>query len=294
MFKMVLMNKKGMTLNEVLGLVVGVAAVVILMFLAVGMYNLFIQPGIIEQAKATLRGLVAEISGLEEGGEGSYMVLNPEDWSLISDGNTLYLCDIQGTDFSDSGKVRRNALQLCITQNIFEKFENEIKIDHDCFAKTIDSCLLLKEFPVELFLRKENGTIHISTESQSVGQGGLEDVLEFKSKSSKTIQELIFEYLDSRENGDGEKIKEALRDYFSGFDSEKETGIKEENFIWTFDLIGEVMQSGGEPLYGRFFSVSSHTFARVGSWNEFSSVWHEFDYGGKKYTLEFGYYDKGK
>ena len=288
------MNKRGIVLKNVLGLIIGLACVVILMFLAVGMYNLFIQPGIIEQAKATLKGLVAEINGLKEGEEGKYMVLNPESWSLISDEETLYLCDIQGIDVSDKGNERRNALQLCETQNIFEKLGGGVIIDHNCMAGTINNCFWLKELPIELFLKKENGIITISTKSQSVGQGGLEEVLEFKGKSSKTIQELIFEYLDSREKEDGEKISGALEDYFKEFNSEKETGIKKENFIWTFDLIGEVMQSGGEPLYGRFFSASSHTFARVGSWNEFSSVRHEFDYGGKKYILEFGYYDKGK
>ena len=157
------MNRKAMVLKTILGLVIALILFVGLIFLAGRMYCLFIKPGVNEQAKATLNEMVNEIEGLEEGDEKSYLVLNPEDWVLILEGDKLIMCD-SSHFFSISRIVtghesRAVKIKNCLENGVSQKVNVGIDIPHKCVE---DNCIVLEELPLDLILRKTNEVVTIT------------------------------------------------------------------------------------------------------------------------------------
>ena len=79
-------SKKAILVPAVLKMVIAVAAIFLLLYLAVSLYGIFNQKTAINQAREHMDKIEKIIKDLEEQGGGSkeYVLLSPRDWALIA------------------------------------------------------------------------------------------------------------------------------------------------------------------------------------------------------------------
>lgn len=79
-------NKKGILLPETLKLLIGVLCIVLLLYLAIKMYDIFAKKSELEQARAhisNIQGKISELKTRENGGSFQYILYNPQGWALV-------------------------------------------------------------------------------------------------------------------------------------------------------------------------------------------------------------------
>jgi len=116
-------NKRGSTLSveEVVKLVLGIMALVILMLLFVALLNIFIAHTKQQQAKSTIENIQYEVNRANEGETKEILVESPEDWILLFEGNRICSCDFTGKEvptrdiFFNAMKNCKKIEELCIT-----------------------------------------------------------------------------------------------------------------------------------------------------------------------------------
>jgi hypothetical protein len=212
------MDKKALLMKSVLGLIIGVLSISILIVLAFGMYNLFIKPTQLEKAKASLNGLVAEIDRLEEGAESDYLIVNPEGWAVILEGNKLISCDFEIlsgkiSNFVSEGESRETKIDKCLRNGVFKEINTEALIEDRCFES---NCVIFEELPLTLFLKKENGVVIISKKESK-------EFLDYRiDVDSKSILEFSKEIVLNKENKEKkEELKKELEEVINNYAGEK-------------------------------------------------------------------------
>jgi hypothetical protein len=77
-------NKKAEILaEEVVKIVLAVVCIIILIILAAGLYGIFTKKTDLEQARATLKEIVAKIDSLGEGEQKNVLITSPKDWYIV-------------------------------------------------------------------------------------------------------------------------------------------------------------------------------------------------------------------
>lgn len=289
------MDKKGIALKTIVGLIIGIVCVGLLGILAFKMYGLFVH-GVNEQARASLSQISSEIRGLKEGEERDYVVLNPVGWSFMSYGNRLYLCDLSSVEFYNMEGTEK-ALQTCKEQNFFERFDEDIEIDYTCLYGKINSCFSLKDVPVNLVLKKENGVVSIFTKTQLIGENELENILDYQGSSSKTVLEWLYQYIEDREFETRKTAMDLVHAYFETIDSYEFIGVEEEKFVWQFifyegDYFGEDDEM--DNLFFETFPNIPVSSSGSGSSEFLSKNRYDFEMNEKSYSVVIVYYDADK
>ncbi len=235
---MLMKRKRGILLPETLKIIIAVLSIILLMILAVKLFNLFTSKTEIEQAKAALEQITSRIDELEEGETIEYLITGPEDWSLIAFNkgenapseclgeNCLCICEISGEIVDDceiSGVCRKS-------ENKFEFIQSSFVINHKF------NQLLIYEIPLNLFLQKKQDIITMSFISLNSEQGELFiNFLDSKSLflgEEKTIREQILYFIRNQKNILAEQeLKKNIQGYFQDHEYPIFISIKYENMI---------------------------------------------------------------
>jgi len=77
-------SKRGIILPEVLKLILAVVCLLLLAYLAVSVYGLLTKKTELEQARGSLKQLVARLNTLENGMEVEHLVLVPQNWYIVN------------------------------------------------------------------------------------------------------------------------------------------------------------------------------------------------------------------
>lgn len=77
-------GKKAILLPETLRIIIAVLCIFLLVYLAINLYGIFTRSSELEQAKATLEGIIGKANALEDGESVEYLITGPEKWILLS------------------------------------------------------------------------------------------------------------------------------------------------------------------------------------------------------------------
>jgi hypothetical protein len=77
-------NKKAIILPETLKLIIAILCILLLAYLAWGMYSIFTTKSDLAQAKETLNAIAAKANGLGEGETTDYLIVAPKDWYIVA------------------------------------------------------------------------------------------------------------------------------------------------------------------------------------------------------------------
>jgi hypothetical protein len=152
-------NKRGDILGEEsLRIIIAVFSIGFLIYLAASLYFIFVGNYEKEQAKAHLENILAKANSLEEGEVASYIVTNPKDWVLTSQG--VLLCFCPDESYKDD--------QKCRAEGVCVDFGSSVEIT---YASVIgrQRALFIYETPLAVFLKKGKDTIEINYGSLSEG-----------------------------------------------------------------------------------------------------------------------------
>ena len=72
------------TIEEVLKMVLAVGCIIILIILAAGLYGIFTKKTQLEQAKESLKEIVAKIDSLKKGEQKNVLITSPKDWYIVA------------------------------------------------------------------------------------------------------------------------------------------------------------------------------------------------------------------
>lgn len=108
------MSKKAdIVMPEFLKIIIAIACIVLLVFLATNLYGIVIKKTSIEQARATLEGIVEKVNSFEneEVTKTDYVIVSPKEWTLVG-----------VEQKKSSGKCTSdNCLCFCKTEEYIEK-----------------------------------------------------------------------------------------------------------------------------------------------------------------------------
>ena len=242
------MRKKAILLPESLKLIIAVLCIILLVYLAWSLYGIFRTKTETEQARETLKGIVAEVEGLEEG-QRKYLVVAPEGWILLKREKKLCMCD--WLEISGITNDKSERISECLRIDICEEIESDFKINHFC-ELGIFECFYFEKLPLELFFVEDNG-VYLKTRDDLESEEILKGIFEYE-KDDKTLDEFIRTYLKNKRKADVEnQIKELLNEYFNKKDVESLFGVKEDDFRWEF----YILRMDGEEKASEFSLQSS-------------------------------------
>ena len=147
------LNTKAILMREVLKMVITVAGLIILIILAVGLYGIFTSKSDLEQAKASMDEINAKIDSLET--KEQVLITSPVKWVLTTNQNKLCLCD---------KKYIGDKSECCLRGA--NKDVGKIIISEGCepgWTKDYANCIYFEKLPINLYLKKENEKILISS-----------------------------------------------------------------------------------------------------------------------------------
>jgi hypothetical protein len=278
-------NKNGILMPETLKIIIAVICIGLLVYLSVSLYGIFAQQTKIEQARATLDQIFAEIEGLEEGEKSDYLVVAPKDWVIMDLKTDKELCICPHPSKVEKEKTDEE----CKDQGVCKSIGVDLSILQECdiiaMYQTPD-CISLKEIPLEIFLERKKTIIEIKIQEDIIKQELIEDVLDYKIYE-ETVEQLIFKYLEasSTEKEDIKtQINTALKSYHEKLDTEKQFGINKRNFRWLFSLteIDEyklLFEFTNSPYYEEF---PEEIFRKPS--------YHYFEYNNKRHSIKLKYF----
>jgi len=77
-------SKKAILLPETLKIIIAVLCIFLLVYLSVSLYGIFTRSSKLEQAKATLEGIIGKANALEDSESVEYLITAPKDWVLLA------------------------------------------------------------------------------------------------------------------------------------------------------------------------------------------------------------------
>lgn len=280
-------NKKGILMEETLKIIMAVISIVFLVYLSVSLYGIVAQKTKIEQARATIDQIFAEIEVLEDGEKGDYLVTAPKDWVIMDLKIDKELCICPHPSKIEKEDVDKE----CKDQGICRSVGVNLSILQGCDTITImhqtPNCISLKEIPLQIFLERKKAVVEIKIQEDIIKQELIEDVLDYKIYED-TIEQLLSKYLEAssaEKNNIEDQINTALESYYEKLDTKKQFGISKSNFRWVFSLteIGEsyklLFEFTNSPFYEEF---PEEMFKKP--------PYHYFEYNNKRYKLELRYF----
>lgn len=226
-------NKKAIVLPETLKIIIGVLCILILIYLAWSLYSMFIVKSKLTQAKETLKEIADKINGLGDREIDDYLVVAPKGWALMARGKKTCICNLAeaiygSEEFSD-----------CVKAGVCTDLNYELKISHSFGG--ISGCFLFRELPIKLFFIRNGEYINLKTAGDLTIEKNLEDILKYKKdENSKSVNELVFEYLEASENKEKVKIRDQinsiLKDFFSKLDTKSLFDLEKRDFAWKFEV----------------------------------------------------------
>jgi len=196
-----MINKKAIVLPEVLKLVIAVFCIILLLYLAFGLYGIFTRGSEIEQAKAILEDIAGKGKALANGAQAQYLITNLKDWSIFSfkeeeskpsscgDSNCLCLCKEGKQDCFKTGQCKSTKEKFYFYQQGFEQYDN------------IYPCFVILKTPLNLLIKNDSGNILIySEEYKLVGQNiKLIDILsssaQYKPQYDSNVHDADISYI---------------------------------------------------------------------------------------------------
>lgn len=236
-------TKKAILLEEGMRLFVALAVLVMLVYLAYSLYDIFIAKSDLEKAKATLKQIAGKLEGLEDGQEIKYLVTAPKNWQIIGykpgedmprqcmNKNCLCIC-------------REFSLEGCEKEGVCKQMQISFELVEFDNANERIGYILINQ-PFTLYLKKKQSNFEISSsltslsnEEQSLIDGFLKSEYDFLDKGKINIENQILNYVNSGKisssrilEGDT-SMKDALikniKDYFSNANFHLSIFIQEE------------------------------------------------------------------
>lgn len=287
-------DRRAILLSQGLRIILAILSILILIYLAVQLTGLFTKKTDLEQARANLGQIASLLRDLSEGGQTTYLLTSPEEWSIVAESNDLggilYFCNVEEVGISGDGTENLRALDSCSKFGASEKFNLNIEIPHGCRFNTIKNCLIPEKLPTLIYLQRTAEAYRVLLRADIIGGFDFDKILEAKTDpNSKSIKELGEDYVDSEDNEIKEEIKELLDEYFKDFDAEKLLQIPNDKFIWTFLLSREDEVLGSNMFVTRFYlsSVDDVIDGKPLSINQLI-----FEKNGKRYKMTLRYYDR--
>jgi len=185
------MKRKAIMLPETLKIIIAIVCIVLLIYLAWSLYDLFIVKSDLAKARETLKQINNEISLLDELDERNYLVVSPEKWYFVSYEDKLCIC---------SGDDVAKREECCING---AKADNDgVIIDSMCVTPTLkeENCISFADLPMNIQLIKEGEIKYARTEASSTATDTFNKLLEFKGSGDKTVLELCQAYVNNLKN----------------------------------------------------------------------------------------------
>ena len=85
-------NKKAIVLPEVLRIIIAVACIILLVYIAAKLYTILTRNHELEQAKSNLETIVSKANSLKEGESYEYMITGPKGWRIMAYSNEKKVC----------------------------------------------------------------------------------------------------------------------------------------------------------------------------------------------------------
>jgi len=240
-------NKKAdFTMEEVVKILLAVISITALIFLAAGLYGIFTKKTDLEQARKSLDEITEMMKGLEEGGQGQYLVVAPKDWILFVREKKLCMCD--KSQILGAGSNQEKILE-CMKNGACEDINYDLKISHIC-SFYISECIEFNKLPATLFLDKEKDSVSLNTKEDLNFEESLGAILEYKKDSnSKTLEELFLNYFKDSKSEIKEEIKISLETYFNTLDIKEVFGVERKDFGWELETF-RIENERKTPIFG--------------------------------------------
>ena len=217
----ILHNKKGEFFkSEIFKVVLGIVSLILLIILASKLYGLFINKSEIEQARSTLDHLINEIKGLEEGGEGEFLLTTPAKWVINVFDDQFCICN------PEKAKINFDKEDLnsdCQINGLCEKLN--VKIDGVCklhASELVGSCITIGM--KSIILKKDQEIVTLIEAKLNEERNQFEEFLEFKLEENEDLISLSKQYIRNREDKELKKLLgESVRSAFN--ENELENGL---------------------------------------------------------------------
>jgi hypothetical protein len=210
-------TKKAIVMSETLKMIIAALCIFLLIYLAVGLYGIFTRSSELEQAKATLDGIMGKAGALQNGQSVEYLVTSPKGWSIIilpEEKLNLCICP-EGT----ASCLKQGA---CVMTNKKVYFYQK-NID---YLQKAYNCIKFSELPFIITIKNEDGIIILSDKNVEsiVGKVSFEDLLNFRTKVfisyGKYEEKSLREFFDFAVNSQaglftGGHFEKAINSYFS-------------------------------------------------------------------------------
>ncbi|HUS50684.1 MAG TPA: hypothetical protein VMZ91_10995 [Candidatus Paceibacterota bacterium] len=291
--KIQIKQKKAIIMPETLKIIIGVLCIIILIYLAYQLYNLFLTKTDLEQARETLKQIVDRIEGLEEGKEESHLITAPKEWYIVAydEGENSpsqckgknCLCVCNSINFYNPSEV----IEKCEKEGVCENLDEKIIIsgtinanlgikEHIKIEKILNLGIVKKDSFIELYYDKEvldqnKDYLSFSVNSDYQGILNIQDlILAFVNEKNSEKKDLLEKELETstdlffnsliEETGFGGIIKIYDSDYELGRGSLTEDG-KELFFAEKYAQKGSL--SGGRFRYSEKKKITSEPIAII-------------------------------
>jgi len=214
-------NKKAelFAAEEVVKIVMAVICIIILITLAAGLYGIFTKKTDLEQARQSLKEIVAKINGLEEGQTTDYLVVAPKKWYFLNYNTEICIC-------SEENLLK--SMEDCCNKGAKQSLDKTIALDSMCNLypepqiKMQNSCVSFKNLPLALHFSQNNGKISIMTDYSFKANEIFNSLLEFKENEGKTIRELLQSFV---ENPKDQQIIDKIKTQIKSFAASRKIDI---------------------------------------------------------------------
>lgn len=248
--KMRTKTKKAILLPEGLKIIIAVLCIILLVYLAASLYNIFIKKTALEQAKETLEQIVAEINGLEEGEEDSYLLTVPKDWFIgfynqggdmpkqCKGKNCLCICSgwkpgyYQAVSDTMTDSLIKERIGKCDKEGVCKNLEESVKNTEVNSKNRLEDYILIYGI-FNLFFEKGGEVIEFSLSKLGGKEGELFDKFlssksNFIDKGEISIEEQILSYVNSNNKNEKNDLTKNVQDYFRDYDFPIWVSLREE------------------------------------------------------------------
>lgn len=248
--KIEMKDKRGIVLPETLKIIIGVLCILLLIYLAVKLYDIFRRSSELEQARATVDAIVGKAEAMSDGETLDYLVIGPKNWRMLAykdkfcicpiasgESEQQKICETQGYCKSasaysgaicDSGKIGEKYLASCLDMLAPDSSKAGIIKKY----LTYEDYSLGVQLPFRLYITKLYNTFYFGNLPYNSGQILAEG---YYSDSSEVIGDAKFQtllkiYLENP----NEENKKFLRNYINGFKIIQDAFSK--GYFWSLDF----------------------------------------------------------
>lgn len=176
---------------EVLRIVIAVACLILLVYLAVRLYELFTLKSDLEKARAELDNIIGKARVVTEEKILSYLVVSSKDWRLIYYPEDYKLCLCPKS-------LKEEQKNICYVEGACKNIDFSLKIMKQCnpSGENILNCLPFEKVPFGLFIEKYNGEVTIKTDNEKKWNDLLSEEIVTVAGERVPVTIDLSEYLD--------------------------------------------------------------------------------------------------